>query len=186
MRAAFSTGEIVLSSQRLALEVILLDSGALGNSYISSNFYEKHQLYLKPLLKYTPRVATLANGTPCATQHSVLLNIELPDRNGIIHSATIQFLIFPMSANQMIIGLPSLLLDLSAFWISKLQSAVELLRTCTNDQRLQHFALLQEHLHATESEFQRSDISYGTVIENPWSTVEEPAPEDYPAHLQMH
>ena len=178
MRAAFSTGEVVFPSKRLALDVILLDSGALDDSYISSDFVHKFEFYFKPLLHYTPRVASMANGTPCVTQHSVILTVELLDHDGVIHSASVHFVVFPMKTNQMIIGLPHLLFNFGTLWISKLQSAVELLRTLSDDQRQAHYQQLQHHLNATALDFKHSDIPYGSLLENPWSTITAPAPED--------
>jgi hypothetical protein len=156
----------------LEVQKVLFDSGALHASYISQSFIDKHKHYFSPILQYYPRRVFMAdNVTSALTTHRVRVNLEFSDAKNVTHSGAVNFTVFDMQSNIMIIGLPDIIRTFGTLFIGMLSIAIE-----SWDASL---ITSHEHLLATELEFIRKEIPYGADITFPWKPgLELLAPED--------
>jgi len=164
-RAVYVSGNIVLNRKVLELENILLDTGALHSSYISYQFVTKNKHYFAP--HYAPELENLtsvylADGVTKGMTHGcVRVELELVGSQGEIHSGTVTLQVLEMTANQMIIGLPELTNVFSKLFLRKFEEAVY---ENTTDS-----IVTADMLTAVAQEFEKAEIPYGTMIENPWA-----------------
>jgi hypothetical protein len=164
-RAVYVSGNIVLNRKVLELENILLDTGALHSSYISYQFVTKNKHYFAP--HYAPELENLpsvylADGVTKGMTHGcVRVELELVGSQGEIHSGTVTLQVLEMTANQMIIGLPELTNVFSKLFLRKFEDAVY--------ENTTESIVTADMLTAVAQEFEKAEIPYGTMIENPWA-----------------
>ena len=108
LRAVYTVGCIELDSKVLQIPRVLWDSGAVKNSYISRRFVQRHSQYFDHLMQFQPKSHLLADSvTKVDTTHTITLPISFQAPDGSHYSASVQFVVFDMTHNDMIIGLHS-------------------------------------------------------------------------------
>lgn len=110
----------------LVIRAVLFDSGALSASYLSQSFYGLHREQLEPYTSSVRGFVKLAaKETVVPISQCALLTITFIDTNNNTHSARVQFYILPESNNNMVIGLPAIIMHFGTLFIDMLQSAVQ-------------------------------------------------------------
>ena len=136
--------------------VTLLDSGALHASYIGRRFYESIRKDIPGTIKKVNHSVVLADGiTKVPITEAVELYLSIPSPNGDrTYYVKDEFLIMDCH-EEIIIGLPTIVRKLLSLFVEILNYA------------------------AAEYEVSRKEQdSLNVLIKEPWSVLEEPAPED--------
>lgn len=124
--AVHKEGTIHTDVGSLTIHGVLFDSGALSASYLSSSFYDLHAAKLEPYISSVRGFVKLAaKKTVVPINKCALLTVTFTDTQNLIHSAQVQFFILPESNNNMVIGLPAIIMFFGTLFIDMLQSAVQ-------------------------------------------------------------
>ena len=90
-------GQIIIDEEtRINVPTVLFDTGALHGNYISSIFINNHSKFLSPFLHPCNGVVKLAdNKTNITINQLAVLPVTFIGNDGIEHSATVTFCVFP-------------------------------------------------------------------------------------------
>eukprot|EP01039_Chlorochromonas_danica_P011569 gene11569-12955_t len=129
LRAVYRAGTLSLPRSFIpfvtSFKKALFDTGALHGSYISSSFVSSHANILSPYIRPLDSAVTLAdNRTSIKIEGVISLLISFVDDDNHLHSASISLFIFPMTQQDVIIGLPHILCHFGALFLSMLNSSV--------------------------------------------------------------
>ena len=118
------TGNIILDTNMIRVDNILLDSGATDSSYISSTFIDKHSIFFN---KY--KYKTNKNSINLAVKNAIGvysegidLVIELNDEDNNKCSSVVKFRILDIN-HDIIIGLPDIISSYSTIFCSRIINA---------------------------------------------------------------
>lgn len=123
----YRSGHIILSdTHSLPFPRALFDTGALHGSYMSQTFFKTHKKILSPFVSSVDTCVTLAdNKTNIKISSVASLPVSFLDSSDESHSATIRFFIFPMTDNDLIIGLPDILFSFGSLFFSMLSDTID-------------------------------------------------------------
>lgn len=126
VRFVYHGGKFILDTGELIVPAALWDSGALHASYMSQDYLDKHMDVLEPYLESCRSHVRMAAGDQRLeiTQH-VVLPIVFCDDAGAEYRATIQFYILPQSHNDVVIGLPAIVLHFGKIYVQRIQTAID-------------------------------------------------------------
>lgn len=109
----------------LVIAGALFDTGALSASYICKTFFELHREQLAPYSQPVRGcVKMAARKDVVKVSNSLLLSITFIDGKGNPHTARIKFIVLPESNNNMVIGLPAILVHFGSLFMDMLSSAM--------------------------------------------------------------
>ena len=176
----------------LEISGVLFDTGALSASYLSQSFYDLHREQLEP---YTTGVRGFvklaAKKTVVPISLCALLTVTFIDTNNNAYTARVQFYILPESNNNMVVGLPAIIMYFGTLFIDMLQSAVEEYRgePSHNLTNITH-DLVQPWQHAAEGEAPEEAAEphpcIFTDVLNFLEITPEAAREEYFAQMDTH
>lgn len=176
----------------LEIRGVLFDSGALSASYLSQAFYDLHREQLEPYTSTVQGFVKLAaKETVVPISLCALLTITFIDTNNNTHTARVQFYILPESNNNMVVGLPAIIMHFGALFIDMLQSAVEEY-TGEPSHNLTNIAhdLINPWQHAAEGEAPEEALEphpcMFTDVLNFLEITPEAAREEYFAQMDTH
>lgn len=133
LRAVYRAGTLSLPRSFVpfftSFKKALFDTGALHGSYISSSFVSCHAHILSPYIRPLDSAVTLAdNRTSIKIEGVISLLVSFVDDDNNLHSASLSFFIFPMTQQDVIIGLPHILCHFGSLFLSMLNSSVSVTR----------------------------------------------------------
>lgn len=127
----------------------LFDTGASSDNFLSSAFVEKHFALFQGNIVQDLTLTVLGDSkTTVMSQGKVRMHVEFISDDGSIISAVNDFVIIEHSANDVIVGLPTICKSYSNFFLELFRNAME------------HF-----------------DKSLNSLVQ-PWTSIDETAPED--------
>lgn len=119
-------GNICLPRSDVFIAKVLFDSGALHGSYMSENFLDRHREILQPYVVPCNVIVTLAdNKTRVGITERVVLPLQFKDSHGEDHTGKISLYVFGMTENDVIIGLPHIVLHFSELFKNMIDEAVK-------------------------------------------------------------
>lgn len=161
VKFVYHGGKLLLDNGVLQVENVLWDTGALHASYISETFLDANFESLSPYVQYSKSHIKMASGAQRIpiTRH-LILPTSFADYSGIEHTANIKFFVLPESDNELIIGLPAIIVHFGKIFVERIKSAIG---SCGVSHSLQHIATGDDDLRT------------------PWTVpIEEEAPEEAP------
>lgn len=124
VHSVFKDGSIVCDLRVIIVKDVLFDSGALGNSFISSDFVQQHSSSIK-LTPAKGSVKLADNKTSVEVEFIANLNVEFIHDTGIIYPANISFVVFNTTGHKMIIGLPDIITHFLPMFVSMLYRGIK-------------------------------------------------------------
>jgi RNase H-like domain found in reverse transcriptase/Reverse transcriptase (RNA-dependent DNA polymerase)/Integrase zinc binding domain len=157
LTAVYKPIDILLSDNNvITTDRVLFDTGAL---HTSESFVKKnYELFLPYLIPKESRTTLADHKTSIVMEHMMYLNVKVQNNNGIDIIAKLPFWLFPMTGNDIIIGLPAILRHFISIFLDMLQDA-----SAAMDGNLSNLL---------------SNVTAAADLINPWTKTFLPAPED--------
>jgi hypothetical protein len=132
-------GRIECDGVDVPVDTALWDSGALHASYISQDFLNRNLDVFGPHVRESRSDVRMASGNERVkiTQH-VDLTVVFPDASGKEHGALLRFFVLPESENDILIGLPAIVVHFGSIYLERIRAAVD---TYGVDSTMHHISL---------------------------------------------
>jgi hypothetical protein len=159
----------------------MFDSGALHGSYIAKSFVDEHRDDFDAMIRPCNIRVTLADDeTVHRIQEIVRLVVQFEDSTGKTHKGSVDFCVFDMKGNDVIIGLPDIAASFPDFFKSLVDNAVSMVM-----QRLNTIGSSLQHIEGHNPQpVEKQALEQTDDLRIPWSaTPEVEAPEDLATEL---
>lgn len=120
-----TSGSVVIGDdEEIRLDKVLIDTGALSQSYVKLSWVERYRYKLKPYLQpYHGTVRLGDNKTQVAINEILSIPVKISDSMGQTHNAVLNLHVFDMGHFDLIIGLPDILLHFVPLLFNLLSSS---------------------------------------------------------------
>jgi len=174
--AVYKQATLVTREKILAVDKVLVDSGAVHASYIAEKYVEKYRDHLT--IVPTKGVIVLAdNITTVPVSGMVVANVQMEHTNGLIYKADLNLIIMATNGPDMIIGLPDILTHFLSMTVDMLREAA--LQIPTNVKQVPSSVSTIEQM--TEQVRHTPKYAEGYELKEAWEKVREVAPEELDA-----
>jgi hypothetical protein len=178
-------GVIKLPDDRqLTLQKAMFDSGALHGSYIASSYVAEHRDELEPLIRRCNILVTLADDeTVHRIEEVVRLNVQFVDSDGKPHEGEVDFCVFDMTGNDVIVGLPHIAGCFPEFFKGLVDNAVTVVLQQSHSGGKQVLENVQQQASVSELKLDPTAVITAD-LRAPWTAAPElEAPEDAATEL---
>jgi len=184
---------VILLDEDVCLPVgdVLFDTGAVGASYISEQYFNDHSFDLDSLVQpVRGRVRLAAHKTTVVISKRLPLTVSF-ECNGVTHAANILFYVLPSSNNAMVIGLPAIIMNFGPLFLTMMQTAMEEYigepshTLAQIDSDLREPWSLPPDIEAPEDSVVDTPCSFSEVL-NFMETTPEEAKKEYFAQMDTH
>ena len=164
-RASHCPATVKLTDGRtITIKVVLFDSGADTDNYISTNCIQEH--CLQQMLRSTNKKVKVANGEEIKIKSKITLDVTFQSQNGNFYTASITFLVLQGLPKDLVIGLPTIVKYFSELF----KEMVDLASEKYQNEVLNNVESPMELINSISQEY------LGNVL--PWSKPMDPmAPE---------
>jgi hypothetical protein len=104
------SGNVIISDQSCIINECLFDSGAESDNFISQSFIDKNSVIFADYI--TPHKSSIILGDSKTQVHIsqlITLDVIFIDTNFVSHTASLNFLIMPITHIDMIVGINSMI-----------------------------------------------------------------------------